>query len=115
MLVIATVSTKEMHVSFRLVSSCKYQVGAMASQLSSSLGGQVASPSLLSSINLLMSLQEACKKKLGPLKENNRVTGTVFFFIVLRSNHFLLLLTVKILYKLRCQPTRRLKFSTFSQ
>lgn len=41
MLVIATVSTKEMHVSFRLVSSCKYQVGAMASQLSSSLGGQV--------------------------------------------------------------------------
>lgn len=86
MLVIATISTKEMHnVSFRLVSSCKRQVGAMASQLSSSLGGvhagQVASPSLLSSINLqYMSLQEACKRKLGPLKEKNRVTVTGFFF-----------------------------------
>lgn len=70
MLVIATVSTKEMHnVSFRLVSSCKYQVGAMASQLSSSLGGQVASPSLLSSINLqYMSLQEACKRKIRATK-----------------------------------------------
>lgn len=68
MLVIATVSTKEMHVSFRLVRSCKYQVRAMASQLSSSLGGQVASPSLLSSINLLMSLQEACKRKIRATK-----------------------------------------------